>query len=242
MSASVSCTRMIELVTGVRTKRQQATRIAKTGMPATSPAPAHAPPPSVPPHERDRRSSEGTRSRARSGYRRRRSPCTRGSGRSAPSRAPSRPRSPASEQRLRRLSFNVMRCVPRRPLTLAEMRVVCREASETNTSSAGMPLARASERIGSRIGLVGQPRVLVEEGRDEDGRDQEGEREEQRRGQRRPRSTRSSARGAARRRATRSADPDRRRPRARAPSTGRPSTAETSVSRGRTGARERSPR
>ncbi len=44
-----------------------------------------------------------------------------------------------------------MRSVPRRPLTLAEMRVVCREASETKTSSAGMPLARASEKIGLRM-------------------------------------------------------------------------------------------
>ena len=55
-----------------------------------------------------------------------------------------------SEQRLSRLSLSVMRSVPRKPETLAEIRVVWREASISQTSRAGMPLARASERIGSR--------------------------------------------------------------------------------------------
>ena len=42
-----------------------------------------------------------------------------------------------------------MRSVPRKPLTLAETRLVCFEASISQTSPAAMPLARASERMGA---------------------------------------------------------------------------------------------
>src|SRR5207245_11538100 len=54
-----------------------------------------------------------------------------------------------SVQRFSRLSFRVMRSVPRKPETLALTRVDCRDALTTYTSRAGMPLARAMLRIGS---------------------------------------------------------------------------------------------
>src|SRR5437899_11234671 len=54
-----------------------------------------------------------------------------------------------SVQRFSRLSFRVMRSVPRKPETLALTRVDCRDALTTYTSLAGVPLARAMLRIGS---------------------------------------------------------------------------------------------
>ena len=50
--------------------------------------------------------------------------------------------------RFSRLSFSVIRIVPPRPLTFALTRLVCFEASISQTSLASIPLARARERIG----------------------------------------------------------------------------------------------
>src|SRR6185295_15553024 len=56
---------------------------------------------------------------------------------------------PASEQRFSRLSFSEIRVVPAKPLTLALTRLDWREASNSYTSVAGIPLARARLRIGT---------------------------------------------------------------------------------------------
>src|ERR1019366_4729313 len=56
-----------------------------------------------------------------------------------------------SVQRFSRLSFNEIRIVPANPLTLALTRFDCREASNSYTSLAGIPFARAMLRIGSLI-------------------------------------------------------------------------------------------
>src|ERR1017187_6131846 len=53
--------------------------------------------------------------------------------------------------RFNRLSFSEIRCVPPKPLTLALTRFDCREASNSYTSVAGIPFARAMLRIGSLI-------------------------------------------------------------------------------------------
>jgi hypothetical protein len=52
-----------------------------------------------------------------------------------------------SVQRFKRLSFRRTRIVPMKPETLAETRVVWREASNCQTSSVAIPLARAIDRI-----------------------------------------------------------------------------------------------
>src|SRR6266478_6087968 len=56
-----------------------------------------------------------------------------------------------SVQRFSRLSLSEMRVVPAKPLTFALTRLDWREASNSYTSVAGIPLARARLRIGSLI-------------------------------------------------------------------------------------------